>query len=674
MPRKSLKLHGLAMGVAMLLAMPLLCGAEPVGTQPGRTDVAGTSTESKNNMNKEKPMSNDKERKLNDPGARNTATGPNTFDWVGRTGVPPGDWQSAAMPGTLDLAERARMAVSALTQLDPKASYACCQMFNLNAPGPLQGRNWSCMLKYLRALPRMRAISGSDQNLEVEIQAMRTVLKQIGPDGLLYSPIGADGPPAGTAYPAESGIALQALIAWYERDGNPEWLKWIQTLSDGLRRAAIDKGDYCYIPPECSLTPEGEWRWTLRGNADQPGYLPYTPPAEPVHDTQGQEGCVKFEHAAVIEGLVGAYRLTGDAKALEHAVRLSRFCRKAALWSHDTEDESVPPHEHGIFTGHFHGNTHPLKALLDLAVATDDMPLKQLVREGYEHARRHGVIRLGYVPGWVKPLMGRPKDWCLNMTDACGVADMVRLGVALSLAGLGDYWDDVDSMVRNHFTEQQLTDLERMRKCADWSRHEDTLKGFQGGFGGAYLTSGNWLFGCCTGNGSRALGDVWKAITSFAGKTATVNLLLNRVAPWLDVASHLPHEGLVELRNKQAESVAVRIPGWVAPAAHRLSSGQAVACEVNGRAATPLKAGNYLLFTALKPGDRIVLRFPLNEQTERYTIFGTTYTAVLRGSTVVDISPRPTDSPTRYPLFVRAHLRTDSTPMKEAPRFVAEQP
>ena len=71
-----------------------------------------------------------------------------------------------------------------------------------------------------------------------------------------------------------------------------------------------------------------------------------------------------------------------------------------------------------------------------------------------------------------------------------------------------------------------------------------------------------------------------------------------------------------------------------------------------------------------------MLRFPLNEQTERYTIFGTTYTAVLRGSTVVDISPRMTDAPehwNKHPFFVRAHLRTGSAPMTTVERFVAER-
>ena len=583
--------------------------------------------------------------------------------------VPKGDWQAGAMPDTLDLAEHARLAVNALTNLRPDCCYACSQMFCFGVEPPSLGQpNWSCMLKYLRALPLMRTISGSAQNLDVEEQTMRAVLKQVSTDGLLYSPIGEDGPPKGTASPQEVALALQAMSAWHERDGNPEWLKWIQILSGGLKHVGINAGDYCYIPPECSLTPEGEWRWTLRGAGDAPGYLPYTPPAEPVHDSQGQEGEVKGEHAFVIEGLMSAFNLTGDAEVLEKALRMSRFCRKPAMWSHDTEDESTPPHEHGIYTGHNHGNLLSLRALLKLAVATDDMPLKQLVREGYEHARRHGVIRLGFMTGWVKPLMGRPKALCLEGSEACGSADTIMLGIMLSEAGLGDYWDDVDSMVRNHFIELQATDLELMRAAGAGRGYDNILKGFVGGFTQAPLTANlnAYLHGCCTGNGSRAIYYAWEGITRFDGRTATVNLLLNRVSPWLDVASYLPYEGLVELRNKRAECIAVRIPGWV--------DSSSVTTEVNGGAAAPLKSGNYLLFTALKPGDLIALRFSVEERTERYTIGETTYTTVLRGSTVVDIAPRLTDTPehrSKYPFFVRAHLRANQVPVKETKEFIA---
>jgi len=37
----------------------------------------------------------------------------------------------------------------------------------------------------------------------------------------------------------------------------------------------------------------------------------------------------------------------------------------------------------------------------------------------------------------------------------------IALGVRLSDAGLGDYWDDVDALVRNRLIEQQYVDLPR---------------------------------------------------------------------------------------------------------------------------------------------------------------------------------------------------------------------
>ena len=130
---------------------------------------------------------------------------------AGGATVPEGNWQACAMPVTLDLAQHARLAVNALTSLRPDYWYACSQMFCFGVEPPDLGKpNWSCMLKYLRALPLMRAISGSAQNLDVEEQTMQAVLNQVSTDGLLYNPIGEDGPPKGTAYPIETGLALQA--------------------------------------------------------------------------------------------------------------------------------------------------------------------------------------------------------------------------------------------------------------------------------------------------------------------------------------------------------------------------------------------------------------------------------------------------------------------------------
>ena len=58
--------------------------------------------------------------------------------------------------------------------------------------------------------------------------------------------------------------------------------------------------------------------------------------------------------------------------------------------------------------------------------------------------------------------------------------------------------------------------------------------------------------GCCSGNGTQAMYYAWHSTVRFKDAVATVNLLLNRASPWMDVSSYLPYEGKVVLKNKQA--------------------------------------------------------------------------------------------------------------------------
>ena len=585
-------------------------------------------------------------------------------------GAPPGKYYTAAVPDTLDLAERAKLAVNALTNFRPDEGHAITQTYRFSHQPPMIGPpNWLTP-KFLRTLPPVRLMCGSDQNLDAESLAWRAFLDQIHPDGLLYCPISGDGPPPNTSYPMFNGILAQALALRIGIDEDDVWMPWLQRLWGGLKRGMIDCGEYAYIPPECSLDFSGGWNWTLRGGGDAPGYLPYSPPDEPIHDSQGQEGTVKFEHAAIIKSLTQCYQMTGDQGALNCARKLVKFCLKPALWSQKTDDSSVPPHEHGQFTGHFHGNMGFLEALLHFALNENDLAISQLVREGYEHARRHGVVRLGFMPGWIKPMMGRDIEWSLEQNEGCGVADTLILAIRLTDAGLGDYWDDVDSMVRNHFAELQVTDLKRMRHTCGNGAYDEVHRQFLGGFTQAKLLVNphSSVFGCCTTNGSRALYTVWEGITRFFDGVATVNLLLNRAAPWLDIHSYLPFEGKVVIHNKQARAVYVRLPSWI--------NAEQVSCYVDSQVISPQRVGSYIRFDGLGGGEELRLEFPVPETTERYTICDTLYTVKFRGSTVIDITPRESEdeaAENRYLFFQREQLKSGSAPMHEVKRFVPSQ-
>lgn len=650
-PERSVTKRHIALLTASLLALPLLRGAEPVASQSTGPNEAGNSTGTTNQMNKEKPMPNAREHAQNDQGTRYTAT----------------------VPDTLDLAEHARLAINALTgHLEPARHFAVYQTFTFDKEPALGGLTWNLPAKDARVLPLLRAMTGSTQNLDLECGLMDALLGQIGEDGLAYSPISDGGAPQGTAYPFANGLLALAMLNWHQRDSDPAWLDRFRKLTTALARIAIRVEDRAYWPPESSYRPDGSWAWTTRGTAK----IPYQPPEEPYLEQQGTEGCVKYEQAAALRALVARYRLDGDAQALDAARRVVRFMLKPGMWE-DLGAEGCAGNEHGVFAGHFHGNITALHALLEMAVATDDAWLKQFVREGYEHARRTGIARMGWFPGWLRPTAHDRDAGLFLASETCGVADMLVLAVKLTDAGLGDYWDDVDAIARNHLVAQQITDMDQMRALGGGTPEKDALlERLRGGFNqqmeGALDSTGPHLWGCCTANGAVGLYYAWHGITRFdaASRTATVNLLLNRAAPWLDVDSCLPYEGKVVLRNKQAASVLVRLPSWVAR--------DKVQCFVDDRPAVPAVSGSHLLFSGLKPakggkaGSVIRIEFPVPTTTGKHTVLGKEYTLTFRGSTLVDIAPRDT-TPGRYRYYLRDELKGGKAPMQTVERFVAEQ-
>ena len=115
------------------------------------------------------------------------------------------------------------------------------------------------------------------------------------------------------------------------------------------------------------------------------------------------------------------------------------------------------------------------------------------------------------------------------------------------------------------------------------------------------------------------------------GSDATVNLLLNRASPWLNVDSHLPYEGKVLLRNKTTTRLSVRIPAWV--------PGQAPRCRLNGKDASPLRVGQFLVFEDLRPRNEVALVFPMKTETATYRMLGDEYTCTFKGNTLVGIEP-----------------------------------
>lgn len=612
-----------------------------------------------------------------------------------------GTHYEAVVPDTLDLADRARLALNGLGgTIDPACGYSMFFSVTYACRTPTMRHQGSaditCDPKFGESFPLMRLMCGSDLYADVEAAHRAELLSRLCPqDGLYYNVARPDRPWTLGYNPAFDGKLgsedlsnlggcgrmLRALVTWREREGGAALDPQIRALVRGLSEVAIYADDYAFYPMgvgEPFSRPRSGW--------------PHA--TEPLSETEGGEGSVVAYHGHQIQGLVRWHALSGDEHALALAGKLARFCVLPRFWGgvvdlegsgadlvgHVAPGKSDPPGiagaEQGHWYTHFHARAVALRGVLDYARATGEERMLEFVRRAYDFTLSMGIPRLGWVNCWPARNVA---------VEACALADLVALGIRLSDAGLGDYWDDVDAVVRNHLVEQQLTRADVLERISQSSPpcgesgalpgqecSEDVIARSLGNFAGAAGPAdilAPWVMQCCTGNATQGLYYAWEGIVRGDGDAAQVNLLLNRASPWLDVDSYLPFEGRVEIHAKAARRAALRIPWWVRRRDLR--------AEISGQMAKGSWVGNFVSFRDLRPGDRLTLRFPVPETTARYTVAAhipgqeAVYTLSLRGSTVLDVSPHDAQ-PTTYPLYQREALRAAQAPTKRVTRFVAD--
>lgn len=614
-----------------------------------------------------------------------------------------GERYSVTAPDTLDLAERAALALNGLGgNIDPDLM-TMYGLIHFECARP-HFSHWAsaetlCDPKFAESFPLMRIMCGSEQYAELEGAFRDTLLSRID-DGLYwdrYTPrrpwrnsyataFYGTGKDEDFATVPGAGRMLRALLVWQEL-GNEACDPLLRALTGGLRRILVDKDDYGYYPEHggwgepCSY-PRSGWLNTDEAHGE----------------TEGGEGSVTCMHGHQLYGASYWYARTGDPVALALAERLARYCTLPRFWGGvpdvTASREGLPWHvvaaapdpactagrEQGHWYSHFHARAITLRGILAFAEVTGDQRLLEFVHRAYEFTLTQGIARMG----WINCYPG-----ALNRMEGCALGDMVALGIRLSDDGLGDYWDDVDALVRNQLVEQQLVNPELLESvvarnsevCCDCEKHplpgqlcyDDIIARSLGVFAGFSLPDclpSTWVMHCCTGNATQGLYYAWEGILREDGDTAQVNLLLNRAGKLLDIDSHLPYEGKVVLRNKSARRVAVRIPSWVAR--------QELRVQVDERERALDWVGNRILIDELHPGAAITLTFPVPTSSASYTINAQTdselvYTGTFRGSTLVDICPRNTVQ-VNYPIYLRDHLKTAvQAPMKTTERFVADK-
>jgi hypothetical protein len=636
-----------------------------------------------------------------------------------RTSIPfayPGVRTTATVPDTLDLAERAALAINGFVGLtDPALDSLPYGLVHWASPKPHMS-HWSsadvgCGAKVCESFPLMRLMCGSTRDLDVEATMRADFLARVQ-DGLFWDLVDPRRPwrniynesnllygPARDedfCVPAHAARMLRAVMVYRQVTGDAAWDATANEMVRGLRRIAVDKGDYSYYPEKGG--------WAEMTSYPRSGWINTD---ESQSETEGTESSVTSYHAHQIYAASVWHQLTGDPVALDLAARLSRYSMRRGFWGgtpdphHMLTDVRGPSlwhaaglpdpaytagWEQGHWFTHFHARATSLRGMLEYARASGDQRVLEFVRRAYEFTLTQGIPRMGFVncyPGG------------MNVMEGCALGDLVALGIRLTDTGIADYWDDVDAITRNHLVEQQIIDADQLTRIAaaageDVCRSsfapvpgvcsnlaplqgtgDQTIKRTIGIYAGSSLPSvikTPWSMICCTGNGTQGLYYAWEATVRETGDMAQINLLLNRAARLLDIDSYIPYEGRVVIHNKAARRISVRIPSWVDKSELRV--------DVGGTQRPLDWVGRFIVLDDLRPGAAATLRFPVRETTERYTLNANTdkervYSCTFRGSTLVDITPRD-DAPTNYRIYQRAHMRSGTAPMKTKERFVAD--
>jgi hypothetical protein len=220
---------------------------------------------------------------------------------------------TATVPDTLDLAERARLAIHAMTEAtNPLADHEIYAIvyFRTHPPSMMQNCWHHTLLgKFLWALSLARLACGSEQNLHVDQRWMEVALRMQGPDGLLYTPVRGrpwayvwwpvrdiEQPRDQILQPFDCAVMLNAMAHFARRDPSPLWRDALRSLVDGMIDLAVAQGDDAFFWPSC-----------IMASKDRPADPPI--PTRPFN----------CEGSVVPHGLVNAWRILHYEPALDLA-------------------------------------------------------------------------------------------------------------------------------------------------------------------------------------------------------------------------------------------------------------------------------------------------------------------------------------------------------------------
>jgi hypothetical protein len=515
-------------------------------------------------------------------------------------------------------------------------------------------------------------------------------------------------PQSGFAYDAESlprmcplglGELAKNLMLLYQQTKQKELREWAEKMIITLRRYAVveDRPGVGKVAAYCQ-----------GGRGGQLGFVVGEPPITVTKDNT-IEGWQHLYVGWGVGAFSKWYELTGDSSALDFAVALAnRLCNSE---DPNGDDGSFRPDgsfggksQASPGSWHMHSHTHCLPGLLQLgnqlinANRTDEgLAMIEQARRSfdwlYDPSRNPDAgSQTGWLGEWLILATGWPrKTDCEGCTMGDAVQTAVGLGAAAhrhpDLAALSSYYDRAEQIYRGEVVEQmfQVTPryLEVVRGCleksvakdksisSDMREHEierrfveakltaERMIGQQRGLSGLsdwvnYTPSdldselpGIHMQSCCADATIRAAHAIWSQTVTGDESGVRVNMAFNRVSPWVEVVSCLPHRGEVNIVVKQARRVLVRVPEW-APKGE-------VRCYRDQKPTTVKWIAGYVVFDDVVKGEQLTVVYPLRLWQMRETVYGVEYSEKWRGNTIVNLAPQGK----WIPMFQRPELETE---------------
>ena len=241
--------------------------------------------------------------------------------------------------------------------------------------------------------------------------------------------------------------------------------------------------------------------------------------------------------------------------------------------------------------------------------------------------------------GWVPEYIGwhDPRD---EYCETCCIKDMLECASILIDAGYEQYFGVIDRFGRNQLKENQIIDTDFVQQGEGEDTYDTTYRDIagrvRGGFSGGSEPNSisirrfRSLAGCCAATGPEAFYLIWNKIIEERSEGIFINLAMDRSSSWVDVISHYPDEGRVELLIKNARDIYFRLPEW---------ADTRVTVSKNDLLIPLLWHKSCLYFPALQKGDRIVISHNMPHYTKEELVRGMQMTVEWRGNTVLSLFP-----------------------------------